>query len=138
MRLKRGFRDLYTQLSHDTVKGGGVIFVAPAATRQATVFKSQAVYEKKEPIIPTMSVLLLDLYKDPEMQCEFLPLAVRPPKGYKRGLNLFRSYQLIPGKAFTASEIRKKYLQPDADKLPEFDYEFHRRIADRLPRDMWY
>lgn len=137
-RLKREFRDLYTQLSRETVKHGGVIFVAPSATRQATVFKDKAVYEKKAPIIPTMSVLAIDLYSDPEMDCEFLPLAVLPSKGYKRGLNIFRPYQLIPGEAFTASEIRKKYLKKGADKLPEFDWEFHKRIADKLPREMWY
>lgn len=138
MRLKREFRNLYTALSRETVKGGGVIFVAPSATRQATVFKSRAVYEKKEPIIPTMSVLLLDLYSDPEMDCEFLPLAVLPKAGYGRGLNVFRPYQLIPGEPFTASEIRKQYYQKGADKLPDFDWEFHKRIADKLPKKMWY
>lgn len=137
-RLKREFRDLYTRLSRETVKNGGVIFVAPSATRQATVFKDKAVYEKKEPIIPTMSVLAIDLYSDPEMDCEFLPLAVLPEEGYKRGLNMFRPYQLIPGQAFTAAEIRKKYLKKGADKLPEFDWDFHKRIADKLPKEMWY
>ena len=107
-RIKRDFRDLYTRLSHDTVKNGGVIFVAPSATRQKTVFLNKDVYDKKEPIIPTMSVLAIDLYKDPEMNCDFLPMAILPAEGYKKGLNFFKKYQLIPGEVFTAEEIRKK------------------------------
>ena len=140
MRLKREFRELYTRLSHEVVKEGGVIFVAPSATRQATVFKSRGVYEKKEPVIPTMSVLALRLYTDPEMKCDFLPLSVLPPDGYKRGLNFRKKYRLIPGEMMTADEIRKQYFK--GGKVPKrlegFDYDFHTRIAEKLPRKMWY
>ena len=137
-RIKREFRDLYTKLSHDTLKEGGVIFVAPSATRQKTVFKTKAVYDKKEPIIPTMSVLALDLFKDPKINCDFLPMAILPAENYKKGLNFFKLYELIPGEVFTADEIRKKYYKKNVDKLPEFDWDFHKRIADKLPKKMWY
>lgn len=136
-RLKREFRDMYTDLSHETIKNGGVIFVAPSATRQATVFKNRDVYEGKEPVIPTMSLLALRLYQDPAMQCDFLPMAVLPPKGYKRGLNLRKHYKLIPGEVMSADYIRKKYFVGDGtpDKLEGFDYDFHKRIADLLPEE---
>ena len=139
-RLKREFRDLYTKLSCECLKLGGVIFVAPSATRQKTVFKNKEVYDKEVAIIPTMSVLAIDLYRDPKMQCDFLPMGILPPEGYGKSLNFFKTYRLIPGEKFTASEIHKKYLEQnkDADKLPEFDYEFHRRIAEVLPQEMWY
>ncbi|MBR2831216.1 hypothetical protein IKE83_02555 [Candidatus Saccharibacteria bacterium] len=139
-RLKREFRELYTRLSHEVLKEGGVIFVAPSATRQKTVFLNKEIYDKKEPIIPTMSVLALELYSDPDIKCEFLPMAVLPPEGYKKGLNFFKEYQLIPGKRFTAKEIREKYLKDNqnAEKLPEFDWDFHKRIAEKLPREFWY
>ena len=137
-RIKREFRDLYTKLSHDTIKDGGVIFVAPSATRQATVFKTKGVYDKKEPIIPTMSVLALDLYKDKDMNCDFLPMAILPPDNYKKGLNFFKKYTLIPGDIFTAAEIRKKYYKKGEKKLPEFDWDFHEKIAEKLPKKMWY
>ena len=137
-RIKHEFRDIYTELSHEIIKNGGVIFVAPSATRQAKVFKTPEVYEGKEPVIPTMSLLALRLYKDPEMNCDFLPMAVLPPVGYKRGLNIRKKYKLIPGKPMTAKYIREKYF---GDKTPEklegFDYEFHRLIADELPKEMW-
>ena len=137
-KIKREFRDMYTTRSHEIIKEGGVIFVAPPATRQATVFKSKAVYDREESIIPTMSVLAIDLYKDPKMNCDFLPMAVLPPEGYKRGLNFRKEYQLIPGEIFTAETIRKKYLKKNADKLPDFDWEFHHRIAEKLPKKFWY
>ena len=138
-RLKHEFRDIYTQISHDGLKNGGVVFVAPSATRQATVFKNEDVYNHKEDIIPTMSVLALSLYKDPEMKCDFLPMAILPPKDYKRGLNFWKKYRLIPGEIMTAEEIRKKYYKTKNPKrLEGFDYDFHQRIADKLPKSFWY
>ena len=138
-RLKREFRDIYTQISHDGLKNGGVIFVAPSATRQATVFKNEDVYNKEEAIIPTMSMLALKLYSDPKMNCDFLPLAVIPPKGYKRGLNLWKKYRLVPCEVMTAKEIRKTYFkEKNPKRLDGFDWDFHKRIADKLPKEFWY
>ena len=138
-RLKKDFRDIYTDLSHDAMKNGGVIFVAPSATRQATVFKTEEVYKKEEPIIPTMSMLALKLYSDPEMNCDFLPMAVLPPKNYKRGLNFNKKYRLIPGDKMTATEIRKKYFKTkNPERLENFDWDFHERIAKKLPKEFWY
>lgn len=138
-RLKRDFRDIYTKLSHDGVKNGGVIFVAPSATRQATVFKTKAVYDKKEDIIPTMSVLALKLYQDKDIKCDFLPMAVLPPENYKRGLNFRKKYKLIQGEIMTSEEIRKKYFKTKNPKrLEGFDYDFHMRIAKKLPKKFWY
>ena len=138
-RLKRDFRNIYTKLSHDALAQGGVVFVAPSATRQTTVFKNEQVYKKKEEIIPTMSMLAVKLYKDPKMKCYFLPMAVLPPKGYKKALNFGKKYRLIPGKIMTADYIRKKYFKgKNPKRLEGFDYDFHRRIADELPKDFWY
>lgn len=138
-KIKKEFRDMYTDLSHETIKNGGVIFVAPSATRQATVFKNKAVYDKEEEVIPTMSVLALRLYADPGMNCDFLPMAVWPAKNYKKGLNFGKNIKLIPGEIMTADYIRKKYFAGGIpEKLEGFDYEFHQRIADKLPKEFWY
>lgn len=138
-RLKHEFRNIYTDLSHEAIKNGGVIFVAPSATRQATVFKNEETYQKEEEIIPTMSMLALKLYADPEMNCDFLPMAVLPPKNYKRGLNFYKRYRLIPGEAMSADYIRKKYFKEKTPKrLDGFDYDFHERIAKKLPKRFWY
>lgn len=138
-RLKREFRDIYTNLSHDAMKNGGVIFVAPSATRQATVFKNEDAYNKEEDIIPTMSVLAIKLFADPEMKCDFLPMAILPPKNYKRGLNFGKKYRLFPGRIMTAEEIKKNYFkEKEPSRLDGFDYEFHSRIAEKLPKEFWY
>lgn len=140
-RIKHEFREAYTKESHDIVKNGGVIFVAPSATRQAKVFKTPAVYRKEEDIIPTMAVLALRLLKDPEMNCDFLPMGVLPPKRHGRGLNLYKKYRLIPGELMTADEIRTKYFNKDGsapERLEGFDWDFHKRIADTLPKEFWY
>lgn len=138
-RIKHEFRDIYTNLSDKIVKEGGVIFVAPSATRQATVFKSEEAFNKEEDIIPTMAMLAIKLYSDPEVDCDFLPLAVLPPKGYKRGLNIRKKYQLIPGEIMTADYIRKTYFKTKNPKrLEGFDYDFHMRIAEKLPKEFWY
>lgn len=138
-RIKRDFREMYTDSSRQIVKDGGVIFVAPSATRQTTVFKNKAVFDQEEPIIPTMSVLALRLYRDPEMRCDFLPMAVLPPEGYKKGLNFRKKYRLIPGEKMSADEIRKTYFkEKNPERLEGFDYEFHKRIAAKLPKKFWY
>ena len=138
-RLKREFRDIYTNLSHEAVKKGGVIFVAPSATRQATVFKSEEAYQGTEEIIPTMALLAIKLLSDPEVNCDFLPMAVLPPENYKTGLNFYKKYRLIPGKIMTAKYIREKYFKTKNPKrLEGFDREFHQRIADELPKKFWY
>ena len=138
-RLKHEFRDIYTKISHDGLKDGGVVFVAPSATRQATVFKIEATFLGDESVIPTMSMLALKLYSDPKMDCDFLPLAVLPPKNYKRGLNFRKKYRLIPGKRMTAKYIRDKYMStPGTNRLIGFDHDFHQRIADELPKKFWY
>ena len=138
-RIKKEFRDLYTRLSHDIVKNGGVVFVAPSATRQATVFKTGEEYNKETDIIPTMSMLAVKLYSDPEMNCDFLPLAIEPPKDYKRGLNFYKKYRLRGGEIMTARYIRKKYFKTEnPERLEGFDYDFLERIAKRLPKKYWY
>ena len=138
-RIKRAFRDIYTEISHETIANGGVIFVAPSATRQATVFKSKVAYDNREEITPTMSMLALKLYSDPKMNCDFLPLAILPPENYKRGLNLFKKYTLIPGEVMTAKEIREKYFrEKDPKRLDGFDHDFLMKIAEKLPEKFWY
>ncbi len=138
-KLKKSLRNIYTDLSHETIKKGGIIAIAPSATRQRTVFKTKGIFDKKEDIIPTMSVLALKLYTDPDMNCSFMPIAVLPPKKFKKGLNLFKKYNLIACEEMSADYIRKTYFKTkNPTRLENFDYDFHKRIADKLPKEFWY
>ncbi len=138
-RIKHDFREIYTNRSEQVIKDGGMIFVAPSATRQRTVFKTPAVYKKEEEVIPTMSILAIKLLADTKTNCSFLPVAVLPPKGFKRGLNLFKKYQLLAADPMTADEIRAKYFKTKKpERLDDFDYDFHQKIAEKLPKEFWY
>ncbi len=137
--LKRNLRKVYTARSVNTINAQGMIFVAPSATRQATVFKNKDVYDKKEDIIPTMSVLAIKIIQETTTECDFLPLGVIPPKKGGRSLNLFKKYTLCPAKPFMSQEIREKYVdKKNPDRLIGFDYDFHMRIAEQLPKKYWY
>ena len=73
------------------------------------------------------------------MNCNFLPIAVLPPKNYKRGLNFGKKYKLIPGELMTADYIRKTYFKTKKPtKLEGLDWDFHMRIAEKLPKSFWY
>ena len=87
-----------------------------------------------------MSMLALKLYADKDMNCDFLGVAILPPEKGNRGLNLRKTYKLIPGEPMTASYIRKTYFKNDEtpDKLENFDHDFLSRIADKLPKKFWY
>ena len=63
-----------------------------------------------------MSMLALKLYSDPEIKCDFIPMAIFPPKNYKRGLNFGKKYRLIPGKIMTAAEFAKNISKPRIQK----------------------
>lgn len=141
LNLKKNLRKTYTKLSSEVVKDNGIILVAPSATRQSTVFKTKAVYEQKEEIIPTMSVVATKIIESSKEDIDaiLLPLAVKPPKRAGRSLNLFKKYELIPGKSFTLKEVKENYTDPENPAhLKGFDYEFHRRIAEKLPKKFWY
>jgi len=138
-KLKTTFRHIYTDMSIKTLQDKGIIFVAPSATRQATVFKNQACYDQKEEILPTMSMLALKIYSNPKINCDFFGIAVLPPKNSKRGLNLGKTYRLFPTEPMTASYIRKTYFKTkNPKKLEGFDHDFLSRIAKKLPKYMTY
>ena len=140
VNLKRNLRKAYTALSAEVIKDNGMILVAPSATRQSTVFKTKAVYDQEEEIIPTMSVIAVKLLEaNKDVNCSILPLAIKPPKKGGRSLNLFKKYELIPAKPFTMEEIKAKYTDPkNPSHLKGFDYDFHMRIAEQLPKKYWY
>ena len=128
-------RNIYARQQKDS----GEIRYVITDTKNKNAPIRYTVYDKKEDIIPTMSVLALKLYQDKDIKCDFLPMAVLPPENYKRGLNFRKKYKLIPGEMMTADEIKKKYFKTKNPKrLEGFDYDFHMRIAKKLPKKFWY
>ena len=73
----------------------GVILVAPSATRQRTVFQSEAAAKGNAKINPpTMSMIASMIARRKDADCRFVPVSIKPPKNFTRGLNLFRRYEL--------------------------------------------
>ena len=84
-------------------------------------------------------MLAIKLYENPKVDCGFLPMGVLPPEGYGKMFNFFKNYELLPGKIMTAEEIRKKYFKTKhPQKLKNFDWDFHKRLAETLPKKFWY
>ena len=129
------FNGVYLNLCRDFAKTGDIILVAPSATRQQTVFNTDFELCQRKKIEPqTMSLLVQTLAKKVE-NCvvEFVPLAVRPPSGYKKGLNLSETYLIGVGEMFGFDEAYEltndKY---GAFRGRKFDFEFLARISRRL------
>lgn len=71
-----------------------VIWVAPSATREAAVFKTEALMNDQERIEPQTMTLLATALSRTGVKYELIPVAVAPAKRAGRGLNLFKEYNL--------------------------------------------
>ncbi len=134
-KLTRDFNYEYLHLCADFAKGGGIILVAPSATRQATVFKSREQFQGSERIEPqTMTFLASSLKRAKVLdECFFTPIAIVPPENYKRGLNLFRTYKIVPCSCIPPAQVQHFCeKKSEITNQREFEYYFLLRIADTL------
>ena len=134
--LSSQFKSAYFELCKQNCDRA-VILVAPSATRQRTVFASKEAMlgeEKIEP--PTMSMIAAMLGRTKASDCDFIPISVKPPKNFKRGLNLFRRYELKPGSSISLQEAsrlaRERY--GNGFRGHHFDLVFLERIAAGLQK----
>ncbi len=136
MSIGTGFNMVYMNLCKKFAKAKDIIVVAPSATRQATIYKTDAELSKKVRIEPqTMSLLVQTLSREVKKSDElkFLPIAVVPPNGYKRGLNLDEEYKFgicEPFGFLEAIELSKEKYQPANGR--KFDFDFLGRIAIKM------
>ena len=95
-RLAHGFIKAYILRSAEFVARRQIVLVAPSARRNLYVFKDKETWEGKKPVEPqTMSALVNRLLSQ-EQNFLVLPVAVMPPKGASRGLNLLAKYLISP------------------------------------------
>lgn len=126
-QYKVAFERRYMRAAIESSKKQGIIFVAPSATRQQTVFADEAAARGDGRIYPTMTLLAHMVLKKPEDRAVFLPVAIFAPKRNNRKLNLFKTYGICPCEPFPAEETRQL---SSTDR--GFDYAFLRRIEDRI------
>jgi hypothetical protein len=131
----------YLDTCIDFISSDDIVVVAPSATRQATVFRSKKEHDELARIEPpTMSLLAAYLRRSRRTDdyC-FLPIAIKPPKKYSRGLNLFKRYTIIPCDRIHVWTIERLLKQKNRHTNQcKFEHYFLSEIAAKLPLEMIY
>ncbi len=135
MKINRGFNSAYLHLCKEFLDHGDIIVVAPAATRQRMIFNSDEEIAKKKKIEPqTMSLLVSSLSRSEKNEDTIiLPIAVKPGKDFKNGVNVNMDYCLGIAEPFTLKEATLLTKQKYGDfNGRAFDYEFLGRISKKM------
>jgi len=130
--LARNLSINYVKRAQNFIRDGQVVLVAPSARRQDTVFKTEKVFLGEEDIEPrTISLLGAAACRaHPERGCQFVPVAVVPPRSATRGLNLFRRYRLEFMPPFFLDKVRELNASKRFKlRSTVFEYEFLERIG---------
>lgn len=133
-RLTHEFNQNYLATCSEFIFNGDVVAVAPSATRQYTVFKSRAEQEGREKVDPqTMTLIAINLERNKELDCVFVPIAVVPPIGGNRELNLFTPYSFYPcGLIFPSTVTKLCHNKNKQTGERKFERYFLEQIADEL------
>ncbi len=126
--------------------GNSVIWVAPSATRQATVFKTHEMLQGKERVLPQTMTLLATALKhehasairanDTDFDYCFIPAAVEPGGGCNRGLNLFKPMRIHFGKKLESAKVEKILATKSTEHRGSiFEHEFLMEIGGLLLAD---
>lgn len=122
----------YTKKVAEVAKAGHcVIWVAPTATRQATIFRSEDELNDRVRIEPqTMTLLATALHAAKVSDFEFVPVGVAPNHHCGRGLNLFEDYKLNFGPSLKADYV--DFLRTSAAsnyRGRQLEFKFREQIA---------
>ena len=122
----------YTKKVAEVAKAGHcVIWVAPTATRQATIFRSEDELNDRVRIEPqTMTLLATALHAAKVSDFEFVPVGVAPSAKCNRGLNLFREYKLRFGPSLDTKYV--EYLRTASApnyRGRQLEFKFREHIA---------
>ena len=133
-RLSSAMNTLYLSKCAEFIKNQDNIWLAPSATRRRFVFDTRACVNGEEEIKPqTMTLLAIQLKRSGVTECDFLPVGVSPCFNFRRGLNLFRRYTLIPSDIIPFDEVvdlaRERYSDCGGSRL---EHDFRIKIASRL------
>ena len=128
--LKVLFERRYMRHARAGADNKSALFVAPSATRQASVFESEEAARGEGHIHPTMTILAHMMLKGGSKELLFLPITVFEPEKNNRKLNLFKKYVISPCKAFRTEEI----VSLSSDGGRGLDYEFLKRIDEKYKR----
>src|SRR5574344_741132 len=133
-RMAKRYNSLYLEKSVEVLRHGGVVIVAPSATRKERIFNTFAEPRGEETIEPqTMSLLATAVSKDIFIKCVFIPLTVVPTKNCNKGLNPWKNYTLNIGIPFSKREaIELSKIKLERCNGRQLDYQFAWHMADIL------
>lgn len=123
------FERRYMRIAKEMAAESCAVFVAPSATRQATVFPDNM--KDEDHLHPTMTILARMILKNKGINVNFIPVAVVEPKKNDRKLNLFKEYKIIPCDAFDTEQVAAL----TDGKRRDLDFEFLKRIDDCYSRE---
>lgn len=104
---------------------GSIVFIAPSATRQKTVYsESEAKTMEPGKIGRAIQAVAMRTAQD-QIQCAFVPISVTPPKSWGKDLNLFKEYRLVLANYYSPDQTR--------DNIGDFGYQFLADIANHVP-----
>lgn len=134
-KIGKAFNNTYIELCQKFVQSKDIILVAPCATRQTTVFKTDEALCQKTKVEPqTLSLLVQTIARQKNAtETMFLPVAVVPPSDFNKGLNLQKFYTFGICKAIDFAEAISLSKQTyTSDRGRKLDFEFLRRISLKL------
>lgn len=113
-----------------------VIWVAPSATRQATVFRNEDEVNDRVRIEPQTITLLATALRGAKVaDYELVPVAVAPARKCKRGLNLFKEYRISFAPSMSPDYV--EYLRTASSpnyRGRQLEFKFREQIAWALLR----
>lgn len=113
-----------------------VIWVAPSATRQATVFRNEDEVNNRVRIEPQTITLLATALRGAKVaDYELVPVAVAPARKCKRGLNLFKEYRISFAPSMSPDHVEYLRTAPSANyRGRQLEFKFREQIAWALLR----
>ena len=112
------------------------IWVAPSATRQATVFRNEDELNDRVRIEPQTITLLATALRGAKVaDYELVPVAVAPARKCKRGLNLFKEYRISFAPSMSPDYVEYLRTAPSANyRGRQLEFKFREQIAWALLR----
>ncbi|MBR1939571.1 hypothetical protein IJ847_02455 [Candidatus Saccharibacteria bacterium] len=132
--IRTKLNNRYLSMTEATLRKGGIVLVAPNATREVFLFENEAQMRGDEAFAPeTLSLLAISLSRHKDLTYEIIPMAIAPPVLWSRGINLFNDYDIIPCENITNDEaLAMARHKVGKARVRELDLYFRKAIADVL------
>ena len=136
-RLTREFGAIYLEKTAEFIAEKNIVLVAPSAKRKQYLYDSKEQADGLKPIKPDTITKLSEYLFSKELEFALLPVAIIPPEGATRGLNLLGVYGIHPCNLISSTEMaRREFDGREADgKTRRLERYFLEKIALELAKN---